>query len=127
MDTQVRRSLTQGQVQAHLSSQRHWLLLRFAAQGSDFSSDFLPKKQGLSLLPFHASSVVLSLIYIYIYIKLSFLFIYLLFMAALCLRCCAWALSSCSVQGLLFVAVRGFLIAVASLVAEHELSARELQ
>ena len=42
-------------------------------------------------------------------------------MAALCLRCCAWAFSSCSKKWLLFVAVRGLLIAVASLVAEHRL------
>ena len=43
------------------------------------------------------------------------------FLAALGLCSCAWALSSCSEQGLLFVAVRGLLIAVASLVAEHGL------
>ena len=49
-----------------------------------------------------------------------YLFIYL-FMAALGLRCCAWALSSCGERGLLFVAVRGLLIVVASLVAEHGL------
>ena len=43
------------------------------------------------------------------------------FMAVLGLRCCARAFSSCGEQGLLFVAVRGLLIAVASLVAEHGL------
>ena len=48
------------------------------------------------------------------------LFIYL-FLAALGLRCCVQAFSSCSKWGLLFVAVRGLLIAVASLVAEHGL------
>ena len=42
-------------------------------------------------------------------------------MAALGLRCCTWAFSSCGEQGLLFVAVRWLLIAVASLVAEHEI------
>ena len=45
-------------------------------------------------------------------------FIYL-FLAALGLCCCAWAFSSCGEQGLLFVAVCGLLIAMASLVAEH--------
>ena len=35
-----------------------------------------------------------------------------LFLAALGLHCCARALSSCSERGLLFVAVRGRLIAV---------------
>ena len=44
-------------------------------------------------------------------------FIYLL--AALGLHCCTWAFSSCSEWGLLFVAVHGLLIEVASLVAEH--------
>ena len=42
-------------------------------------------------------------------------------MAALGLRCCAWAFSSCGEQGLLFVAAHGILIAVASLVVEHGL------
>ena len=40
-------------------------------------------------------------------------------MAALGLRCCAPAFFSCGEQGLLFIAVRGLLIAVASVVAEH--------
>ena len=61
-------------------------------------------------------SVVLKFLkYIYF-----FIFIYL-FLAALGLRCCAWAFSSCSERGLLFAVVRGLLIAVACLVAEHGL------
>ena len=44
-------------------------------------------------------------------------FIYL-FLAELGLHCCARAFSSCGKQGLLFVAVRGLLIAVASLVVD---------
>ena len=44
-----------------------------------------------------------------------------LFLAALGLRCCAWAFSSCSERGLLFTAVHGLLIVVASLVVEHRL------
>ena len=44
---------------------------------------------------------------------------YLFFLAALGLRCCVRAFSSCGEQGLLFVAERRFLTAVASLVAEH--------
>ena len=51
---------------------------------------------------------------------LLYKFIYL-FLAALGLRCCARAFSSCGEQGLLFVEVRGLLIEVASLVAEHRL------
>ena len=50
----------------------------------------------------------------------KFYFIYL-FLAVLGLRCCTWALSSCGERGLLFAVVRGLLIAVASLVAEHGL------
>ena len=42
-------------------------------------------------------------------------------MAALGPCCCARPFSSCSEWGLLFVAVRGLLIVVASLVAEHGL------
>ena len=48
------------------------------------------------------------------------LFIYL-FLAVLGLNCCARAFSSCGERGLLFVAVRGLLIVVASLIAEHGL------
>ena len=52
--------------------------------------------------------------------KTIFFFINL-FLAALDLRCCTQAFSSCGEQGLLFVVVHGLLIAVASLVAEHGL------
>ena len=45
-------------------------------------------------------------------------FIYL-FLAVLGLCCCVRAFSSCGEWGLLFVAVCGLLIEVASLVAEH--------
>ena len=47
-----------------------------------------------------------------------FLFIYL-FLAALGLRCCVRAFSSCGERGLLFIAVSGLLIAVASRVVEQ--------
>ena len=46
---------------------------------------------------------------------------FILFLAALGLHCCARAFSSCGEPGLLFVAVGGLLIALASLVAEHGL------
>ena len=42
-------------------------------------------------------------------------------MAVLGLCCCARAFPSCGERGLLFIAVRGLLIAVVSLVAEHVL------
>ena len=50
-----------------------------------------------------------------------FFFINYLFLTALGLHCCARAFSSCRERGLLFVVVRGLLIALASLVAEHGL------
>ena len=50
-----------------------------------------------------------------------------LFLATLGLRCCVCAFSSCGEWGLLFVAVRGLLIVVASLVAEQGLKAHRLQ
>ena len=49
------------------------------------------------------------------------------FLAALGLCCCARAFSCCGERGLLFVAARGLLIAVASLVAEHGLEVPGLQ
>ena len=50
-----------------------------------------------------------------------FFFLIYLFLAVLGLRCCVRAFSSCGVRGLLFIVVRGLLIEVASLVAEHGL------
>ena len=52
---------------------------------------------------------------------LIFNLIYLLFLVVSGLRCCTWAFSSCGERGLLFIVVRGLLIAVASLVVEHGL------
>ena len=60
--------------------------------------------------------VFLYLFLIYIYINL-----FILFLAALGFHCCAWAFSSYGEQGILLVVVRGLLIVVASLVAEHGL------
>ena len=65
--------------------------------------------------------IELSVSFYFILIFFKCLFIYL-FLAALGLCCCTWAFSSCGEQGLLFLVVRGLLIAVASLVVEHRLS-----
>ena len=55
-------------------------------------------------------------------LRLFFFLIYFyLFLAVLGLCCSVQAFSSCGERGLLFVAVLGLLIAVASLVAEHGL------
>ena len=58
--------------------------------------------------------------FVFIFYYYYFFNVYL-FLAALGLRCCVRAFSSCGKRGLLFVAVHGLLIAVASLVAEHGL------
>ena len=55
------------------------------------------------------------------FIVFIYLFLIYLFLAALGLRCCARAFSRCGERGLLVVAVRGLLIAVASLLVEHGL------
>ena len=58
------------------------------------------------------------------FLKKINLFIYLvihLFLAVLGLHCCTPAFSSCGESRLPFVVLRGLLIAVASLIAEHEL------
>ena len=65
----------------------------------------------------------MNIAYLFFFFKdnfLKFLFIYL-FLAALGPRCYTQAFSSCSVRGPLFAVVRGLLIVVASLVAEHRL------
>ena len=50
-----------------------------------------------------------------------------LFLAALGLRFCTWAFSSCGKRGLLFIVVCGLLMVVASLVVEHGLQVHGLQ
>ena len=57
----------------------------------------------------------------FIFFFFEFMHFIYLFLAVLGLCCCAWAFSGCGEWGPLFVAVHGFLIAVASLVAEHGL------
>ena len=65
-------------------------------------------------------SLDFSIVNVYYFFFLIFKFY--LFLAALGLRCCAQAFSSCGERGLLFVVVRWLLIAaVASLVVEHRL------
>ena len=69
----------------------------------------------------------LSFLFIIVFFVFLKNFIYFYFLAALGLHCCAWALSSCGKQGLLFFAVCGLLVVVASLVAEYGLQALGLQ
>ena len=67
-------------------------------------------------------------IYLFIWLhRLLFIYLFLyLFLAVLGLRFCARAFSSCGKRGPLFIAVRGPLTIVASLVAEHRLQTRRL-
>ena len=98
-------NITFSELTTHTSISFRWLVSS-ALLGSQKCSQILGVGP-LSSLPPH------FLYYYYYY--------YYLFLAALGLHCCAWAFSSCSEQGLLFVAVRVLLIVVASLVVEHGL------
>ena len=69
----------------------------------------------LPFLKFH------PLEYIPLRVCFFFFFYFFLFLAALGLYCCTLAFSSCGERRLLFVAVHGLLIAVASLAVEHGL------
>ena len=70
------------------------------------------KHRGLDSLDFSSSRMQAQFAFYFI-IFLFYKFIYL-FLAALGLCCCMWTFSSCGERGLLFVAVRRLLIAVAS-------------
>ena len=60
------------------------------------------------------------------FLILFFIF-YFLFLAVLGLHCCMRVFSSCGERGLLFIAVHGLVIVVASLVVERGLQVRGLQ
>ena len=70
----------------------------------------------------HIAKEGMTLTLVFCHLLFIYLFIYLFkFMTVLGLRCCVRAFSSCSERGLLFIAVRGLLIVMVSLVAEHGL------
>ena len=75
---------------------------------------FPDQGSNLCLLHWQADSFFLF----FFFICLFYLY---LFLAALGLCCCARAFSSCSERELLFIAVHGLLVVVASLVAEQGL------
>ena len=58
-----------------------------------------------------------TVLYLFTYLFIIYLFIYLL--SVFGLHCCTWAFSGYGEWGLLFIVMRGLLIAVASLVAQH--------
>ena len=66
---------------------------------------------------FKSSAHFLIGLYFFIYKFISLI----LFLVVLCLHRCMRAFSSCGERGLLFIAVHGLLIVVASLVVEHGL------
>ena len=63
--------------------------------------------------------------YLFLFFFFNF-YLFILFLAVLGLRFCARAFSSCGKWGPLFIAVRGPLTIVASLVAEHRLQMHRL-
>ena len=65
--------------------------------------------------------LLLYIILLLLFFYKSIYFYFYLFFVALGLCCCARAFSSCGELGLLLLAVRGLLIAAASLFAEHGL------
>ena len=79
-------------------------------------SRIVPPARGLWCLLHHTSPSISF----FVVVNKCIYFIYLC-LAALGLRCCVRAFSSCGEQGPLCIAMRGLLIAVASLVAEHGL------
>ena len=92
-----------------------------------FVLTFLIESLGFSIFNIcHLQIVKVLLLLLFFYFLNLFIYLIYLFLAALGLRCCAQAFSSCGERGLLFIAVRGFLITVASLVVEHGLLARRL-
>ena len=80
------------------------------------AGSLIPEAQQFDLFPPSMKKKIPQTFFYFIFINV---FMYLL--AALGLCCCARTFSSCGERGLLFLAVHGFLIAVASLVAEHGL------
>ena len=76
-------------------------------------------KSRFGIMGFGTSDAILGLWFFSL--TVFFLKLINLFLAALCLCCCASAFSSCGERGLLFIAVRRLLIVVASLVVEHRL------
>ena len=90
--------------------------------GSILSSSQKEKSPCLNSLLLTAFTPVLApgIVVIFFFFKM-YLFVFFKFLAVLGLRCCAQAFSSCGKRGLLFVAVCGLLIVVASLIAEHGL------
>ena len=106
----------------------------FGKSGHFNNVDFPIHKHGISFYFFEAPSISLSCFYTLQHIDLSppwltfFLGILFYFFDAFfffwlhwVFCCCVRDFSSCSEQGLLFVAVRGLLIVAASLVVEHRL------
>ena len=103
-----------------LSAVTFWSLLLIGTAGCDYDKQGLrpwPRSLGLG-----TQTKIAHRSFFNFYINL---FIYL-FLAALGLRCCTHAFSSCCEWGLLFVAVRGLLVVVASLVAGPGLQPRGL-
>ena len=98
--------------QCHLWGRFTVKLMKFRLQGPRFHRP----------LPRHWERPQWSFVYNFVFFIFIYLFLKIyLFLAALGLRCCVRAFSSCGERGLLFVAVRGLLTAVVSLVAEHGL------
>ena len=89
----------------------------------EYKYQMIPVKPLKQYLALRSREVVAPIVFFFLIKKNKFIY----FLAVLGLRCCARAFSSCSKWGLLFIAVHGLLIVVASFVVEHRLQAHRLQ
>ena len=67
-----------------------------------------------------------SVLYLFCFLKILIIFIFI-YLALVGLHCCSQAFSGCGKQGILFITVRGLLIAVSSLVTERGMQLCGLQ
>ena len=88
----------------------------------EYKYQMIPVKPLKQYLALRSREVVAPIVFFFLIKKNKFIY----FLAVLGLRCCARAFSSCRQRRLLFIVVRGLLIAVASLVAEPGLQAPSL-
>ena len=92
-----------------------------AKAGADCENKNSVKELGRQAREKHCDTETELVIRKVVFIFILFIYLFACFLAALGFRCCARASSSCGERGLLFVAVRGLLIAVAYLVVERGL------
>ena len=117
-ETEGERGVWRGNVEKEgsLEALFLWGSVKISERRKDFQEVLLGFVRSVPLLTFSETLWLIFFFYEFIY----------LFLAVLGLRFCARASSSCGKRGPLFIAVRGPLTIVASLVVEHRLQTRRL-